>query len=205
MSTQAMQSELSRVRELKRNAEATIELLRSDMESGKVHVRVNQSQEFRREVATAIATEAHPGYIATYQGGHYADPVEGRVYFKGSQAAWNPWSDSINWRIVGVEQLAPEASDVSDYVEWSDVTDELPSWGAMVDAYLESQGEEREPNGDIPEWIDASEVIAHCVELDQFAQEIQDREKTEHDEAISFIESEFVDEIILEIQSADLV
>ena len=72
----AIQSELARVRNLKRALEAEVELLRSDTESGKLHIRVNKAKEFRQELAKAIVDSAMFGYS------YYADAVDGIIYKK---------------------------------------------------------------------------------------------------------------------------
>ena len=63
--TAAVLKALCCVRELKRNAEATIELLRSDMEQGKIHFRVNVDENFREKLAKTIVEQSHPGYHCT--------------------------------------------------------------------------------------------------------------------------------------------
>lgn len=192
----AVKSELSRVREAKRNAEGMIELLRSDMEGGKIHLRVSSDEDFRREVAEAIVKEAHPSYIVTCYGDHYTDPVDGRIYRKESQSAWNPWSDSISWRVVPVESLVNQGNnDFSDEVDWA-IAD-IPYRG-MVTAYLDAEGEEFEENGDIPEWVSCSEVVAFARNCEEWAELLEGIESDAHEAAVSFAISEFLDEIVVE-------
>lgn len=192
----AIKSEISRVRELKRNAEATIELLRSDMEEGKVHLRVNEDKEFRLKVAKGVVAEADPGYHA--QGSYFVDPVDGIVYYKENNAVWNPWPDSIGWRIVSVDDLVSQnGNDFDPSVDW-DLVD-FP-YRDMAIAYLASEGEELEPNGDIPEWVDRSEVVVFARDhSDEWEELIEAIENQAQEEAVSFALGEMLDEIIIEI------
>lgn len=183
MSQQAIGKELSRVRELKRNAEATINLLRSDMEQGKIHLRVNESQKFRQKVAEALVTEAHPGYHS--QGYYYADPVDGEVYYRQTNSPWNPWSESVDWRIVPVDQLVDEGNNFDPSVDWD-----------VVAAYLEEECEEFEDN-DIPDWVNKKDVINFVLEKE----EIEEIEKISYEQAISFALSEIKDEVVVEINN----
>ena len=211
MSQQAIGKELSRVRELKRNAEATINLLRSDMEQGKIHLRVNESQEFRQKVAEALVTEAHPGYHS--QGYYYADPVDGEVYYRQTNASWNPWSESVDWRIVPVSELANEGS-FDPSADWSAA--DLPDYREMVEAYLESLWfQERqwpmfsdyremveayfEDNGDIPDWVNKIDVINFASEDNRWKKEIEEIESISYEQAVSFALSEIKDETVIDL------
>lgn len=194
MVNQAIQAELSRVREAKRNTEGMVALLRSDMEQGKIHLRVSECPKFRREVAEKVVSEAHPGYHG--QGYYYADPVEGKVYYKETTAAWNPWNDSIGWRIVGVEALVnQDSNDFSPEVDW-DVVD-FP-YREMVTAYLEAEDEEFEENGDVPEWVDRRTVIEFASDDDRWSQLIEQIENTAYEEAVSLALFEMLDEIVIQ-------
>lgn len=193
MSQQAIGKELSRVRELKRNAESTIELLRSDMEQGKIHLRVSDDKNFRQKVAEALIAEAHPGYHS--QGYYYADPVEGRVYYREQNAAWNPWDEEIDWRIVPIDRLV-DGGNFDPSVDW-DVA-YLDNYRDMVAAYLESEEEEFEGNGDIP-WVNKKDVINFASEDDRWKDEIEEIDLINYEQAISFALSEIQDEVVVEI------
>lgn len=193
-SQQAIGKELTRVRELKRNAEATIELLRSDMEQGKIHLRVNESPSFRQKVAEALVTEAHPGYHG--MGYYYADPVEGRVYYREQNAAWNPWDEEIDWRIVPIDRLV-DGGNLDPSVNWDVVY--LDGYRDMVAAYLESEEEGFEDNGDIPDWVNKKDVINFASEDDRWKDEIEEIDLINYEQAISFALSEINDEVVVEI------
>lgn len=196
MSQQAIGKELSRVRELKRNAEATINLLRSDMEQGKIHLRVNESQAFRQKVAEALVAEAHPGYHC--MGYYYADPVDGGVYYRQTNAPCNPWSESVDWRIVPVDKLVDDDGNFDPSVDWSAA--DLPDYRDMVKAYLESEEEGFEDNGDIPDWVNKTDVINFASDDDRWQEEIEEIKKISHEQAISFALSEIKDEVVVEIE-----
>ena len=67
--------------------------------------KINQDENFLLEVAKAVVTESHPAWSWEYQGRYFADPVEGKVFFRESNASWNPWSDEANFRIVPVSEM----------------------------------------------------------------------------------------------------
>lgn len=204
----AIKSELSRVRELKRNAESTIELLRSDMEKGKIHLRVSEDKDFRARVASAVVAMAHPGYSTMAQGSYYADPVEGEVYHRESQAAWNPWSDSISWRIVSVDELVnQDNNNFSPCVDdWALALEGAEfSFSQILEAYAlataeEEDGGTRDEDGDLKEWVWQlkDEAIAWAAESEEFSETIQEAENLAHEMAIDFALSEIQDEIIIE-------
>lgn len=196
---EAIKSELSRVRKLKRNAEATIELLRQDTEKGKLHLRVNPDESFREKVASAIVAEAHPGYSINAQGSHYVDPVEGKVYHKQSNALWNPWSDAIDWRIVSCEYLTDQSinNDFSDDPDWN----EYDNLAEVLRAWVIDQGEEFENDGNIPDWAysQVDEAIGWARDIEQFKDGIEEYEQLSNQLAIDFALSEIKDEIVVEI------
>ena len=162
---------------------------------------VSSDPSFRREVAEAVVREAHPGYSIVCQGGYYADPVDGRVYFREAQAAWNPWSDDVDFRIVGVEQLVDnDGNDFSPEIDWKTEASNLLSFGDMIAGYLESEGEELEPNGDTPDWVDYAEVIAWAVEHSAFSKEIQDYEAESYEAAVNFAQSSILDSIAIDAE-----
>lgn len=190
-----IKAELSRIREAKRNAEATIELLRSDMEQGKIHLRVSENDEFRKKTAEAIVSQASAGYLTDYHGRHYADPVEGKLYFRQCFQSISPWSDLIDWRIVPVEALVNEdGNDFSPETDW-DIAD-IP-YREMAIGYLEFEGEDLEENGDIPEWVGRDDVISFARDS-QWGDLLEQIEQQSHAEAVKFALLEFLDEVIVE-------
>lgn len=191
---EGIKQELKRVRDLKRNAESTIELLRSDMEQGKIHLRVSDDKGFRQELAKAIVKEAHPGYHG--MGYYYADPVEGQVYYREQNAPWNPWSEAVDWRIVPIDRLV-DGGNFDPSVDW-DVA-YLDGYRDMVAAYLESEEEEFEGNGDIPDWVNKKDVINFASEDDRWKDEIEEIDLINYEQAISFALSEIQDEVVVEI------
>ena len=197
MSQQAIGKELSRVRELKRNAEATIKFLRSDMEQGKIHLRVNESQSFRQKVAEALVAESHPGYHC--MGYYYADPIDGEVYYRQTNAPWNPWNESVDWRIVPVSELVNEGNSFDPSVDWSVV--DLPDYRDMVKAYLESEEEGFEDNGDIPDWVNKNDVIIFASEDDRWKEQIEETERVSYEQTFEFALSEIKDEVVVDLNN----
>lgn len=189
----AIKAEVVRIRKLKQNAEAAIELLRSDMERGKIHLRVCADPDFRRKLAEAIVEEAHPGYH-----GHcfnYADPVEGKVWEK-RQGGSDPWPQSIAWRVVSVDSLVPDDYNFDPSVDWREA--DIP-YQEMAKAFLESKGEEME-DGEIPSWVSHSEVIEWArLEAEEWAEAIDAAEDLAQEVALGFAEESILDEIVLDI------
>lgn len=109
MDDQKYIKEIARVKKLKRSVEAEVELLRSDMERGVLHFRVNSDCTFRRKLAEAICLLDSPSESKKA----YADPVEGRVYWVDNHS-FNPWADSIGFRVIPIRNLFPEDTDFSD-------------------------------------------------------------------------------------------
>jgi len=146
-------------------------------------IKVNDDPKFRRAVAKAIMAQSHPGYHSSVQGGHYADPVAGIVYLmRGDQC---PWPDDVNHRIVEVELLVLGAGDYSGEVDWD--IPQMPR-GDMLAAYRESGGTE--------DWDqNASEVIEFARSHQQWKERIEEIEDLAHDETISLILDEILDEI----------
>ena len=194
MVNESIRKELSRVRDGKRALAAEVKFLRLDMEQGKIHIRVSQDKAFRQKVAEAVVAEAEPGYHS--QGYYYADPVEGVVHFKQNQAFWNPWSDDINFLVVGIGELVSQGNDFDPSVDWDIAS--IPK-REMIAAFLEDQGEEFEANGDIPNWVSMSEVIAFAVShSEEWQKQIEEIESNAREEAIAFALSEILDEIVVE-------
>lgn len=97
--------EISRVKKLKRAVEAEVELLRTQMESGIIRLRVSSDRSFRKAIAE-IAIKGSSGY--------YADPVKGRVYFweyATNNCVNKPWAESVAFRIIPIRELFPDDTD----------------------------------------------------------------------------------------------
>ena len=221
MSNQAMQKELSRVRSLKRASEAEVELLRSDMEQGKIHLRVNHDKEFRDRAVEALLKINQPSWSWGFQGGYYADPVEGVVFFKGSSALWNPWGDDVDWRIVPVEDLFnQDGNDFDPSVDWD--SDNYPiSKSEILRCYLVYEEEEFEEDGSLPPWASESDVFwedaliwaRECEEsprkyvhwddnaIRSLSELISEVERESWDIAQSFALGEILDEVIIDLNN----
>lgn len=104
MNEETYVKEIARVKKLKRAVEAEVELLRSDMEQGILHFRVNSDRVFRKKLAEAICLINSPSYSRKA----YADPVEGRIYWEKS------WAESIGFRVIPVQDFFPQDTDFSD-------------------------------------------------------------------------------------------
>lgn len=55
--------------------------------------------DIRKEIAEAVVTQSEPGYDTNYFGQTYAVDTDGdntldTIYFKESNAPWNPWHDN---------------------------------------------------------------------------------------------------------------
>ena len=155
-------------------------------------IQVSKDPAFRKRVAECIVFQAHPGYSYQAQGCYYADPVEGVVWHRQYNAPWNPWSDETF--VVDVDALVEqEGRDYSDTPDWKLIRHEIP-YTDMVAAYLKSEGEKFEDDGDIPEWVDIDEVISFARE-NGWQEEIEEQETLASSVAIDFAVSEIFDEI----------
>lgn len=193
MSSQAISQELSRVRKLKRALESEIELLRSDMEQGKIHLRVSTDKEFRKALAECMVKISAREYDNS-QGWYVADVVAGKIYYC-QQGQWKPYPE--NTIVVDLEDCFNEKSTFCPDVEWENC--DLPFYGQLVDEYLENEGESRDHNGDIPEWVDLAEVIIWGIQHSFFSKQLQEIEEEWYDQAFTFALEEIKDEVIVEI------
>ena len=176
--SQGIQKELSRVRALKRAAESEVSYLRSEMEQGNIHLRVSEDEVFRQEVAEAVVKQYNPA-SSQYFGVYFADPVEGKVYFKESQASWNPWSDSVDWRIVRVEDIVEQkGNDFDPSVDWK--------IHPLRDDILEASSEE-----------DWEEALEWAKSQPEWLERIQEAEQDAWEEAVDFAKREIKDNIII--------
>ena len=198
--TTAIQSELVRVRNLKRALEVEVEMLRSDTECGKLHIRVNQAFQFRQELAKAIVDSSSSGSLS-WNCSYYVDSIDGIIYKKEAAAAWNPWSGSISWRIVPIESLLAGNYDFSSEIEdWSsDDTWEGCDIGFsdIVKAWLTNEGEELE-DSEIPEWTKTykNDIVSFGFdsELGHYLEAVEAAAKQR---AINFALESIPDEIII--------
>lgn len=200
--TTAIQSELTRVRNLKRALETEVELLRSDAECGKLHIRVNKASEFRQALAKAIVDSSSSGNFS-WNHLYYVDAVDGIIYKKDTTVPWNPWPESISWRIVPIESLFPNYDFSPEIEDWSSVD----TWEScdinfsdIVKAYLIEEGEELEENGDIPEWtLPFRDDIVSFGFNSEFGHYLEAIEAGAKQRTIGFALESINDEIVIEI------
>jgi hypothetical protein len=170
------------------------------MERGKIHLRVSQKEAFRWEVASA-AVETSPPANLRYS--YYADVVDGSLYRK-ENTAWNPWAESISWRIVPIETLFPDNYDFSSEVDdWTSAD----TWRGfnigfsdIAKAYLASEDESLEADRSIPDWAykRVDEVISFGYDSD-FGEILECIEATSKQRAIEFAFKSLLDEIIVKL------
>lgn len=95
----AIAKELTRIREHKRNLMATVEFLRSEMERGKIHLRVNSDPKFRKDLKyLQIAFRIDPDR-------RYVNPVKGQFS-----------SSKESWQFVGLSELFDESGEIKDEI-----------------------------------------------------------------------------------------
>ena len=195
MSESALLKEIYRVKRLKRKLEDYIEILLSDSEQGRIHIRVNPDKEFRKKIAEAIVKECSPGNDG--QGTHFVDPIKGVVYRQSSGDWWNP-RDS--WCIMPVAALFDQVYDFCPDVDWS-IAD-VP-YIDMAKGYLQSQREEIESDGSIPPWVTQQDVIdfAYQAGNERWVECIDDAKSLALDIATDFSLSQIKNEIIITIAS----
>lgn len=97
--TDAIAKELSRVRALKRNAESSVEFLRSEMESGRLHLRVSS------EVKGMLPYLDNNSCVTRYSRFDYIDPVTGETS-----------TVKKSWRFLLFSELFTSEGDIKDEV-----------------------------------------------------------------------------------------
>ena len=151
-----------------------------------ITININSDPIFRNDLAIALVEESSPGYCG---GLHYADPIEGKIYYKEPTALWNPCTDDT--LVIPVYELADPNSDYSDQVDWN-LADDLP-WDEMIKAYLEEYD---------PLSFQKSEVIHFARNYSkEWAEKILEEEKDAKEVAVSFAKSEILDEVEIEIEN----
>lgn len=93
----AIAKEITRVREMKRNLIATVEFLRTEMEAGRIHLRVNPDPSFRSVLATQQRSQRKRFYV---------DPVSG-VFSSVKKETW---------RFVHVSELFDQDGEIKDEI-----------------------------------------------------------------------------------------
>ena len=154
-------------------------------------IKINASESFRQELAEKMIEQSDPAYHD--QGSYYADPVEGRVYFDQTNSAWRPWAASAT--IVAIDECFDTSNDFDPSIDWD--LAEIP-YRNMVASYLESEKQEFEDDGDIPEWVSRFDVIEFCRDSEAFGKTITECEKTNYEEAVSFAKSQILEEVKIE-------
>jgi hypothetical protein len=117
MSAQAISQELSRVRKLKRALESEVELLRSDMEKGKIHIHI--SKFIKDAIAEALVEIYQLGYDSNIHTNYYTDGD--RIYKEMANRNWNSWSEDIDFKVIPVQDvLNGNNQHYYAWDEWSD-------------------------------------------------------------------------------------
>lgn len=193
MSNQAISQELNRVRALKRALSSEVELLRSNMENGKIHLRISQDKNFRLELAKTMIEISHLGYSKEYQGWYVCDPIKGKIYYR-SHSSFPQYSESIEYRIVRIENCFCSDASYALNINWYERIEEMSNdFQTMISEYIESD-ENLEPDD-----FDKELFVEWVKSQAKYDPLIQTIEEDELDEAISFAYGEILDEVIVEI------
>jgi hypothetical protein len=159
------------------------------MESGRLHLRVNQDKDFKLKLAKCMIAESHPGYHG--DGWHYVDVVGGVIYYVGRQDFYRPWHNSDDFKIVELREVFVEENNYSPCVDWELTTLPKQVYQEMARAYIQT-----EMGGVIPQQIKAAEVIGFARNCQQWSALIEKIEKDTQEEAIQFAMREIKDEVI---------
>lgn len=183
MTNEAISQELKRVRELKRALSSEIELLRTDMENGKIHIRVNQDENFQKELSKRMIEISSLGYNGDVQGYYVCDPVEGKIYYK-SNGNFPQYSEDIEYRIVTIEECFHDYNDYTLDIDWVERIKEKSEYTQIMKEYLDEY-----------EDFDKEEFVSWVK--DNYLELIQEIEEEEEEEAISFAYNNIKDEIVI--------
>ena len=181
----------------------------SQSRDGIITVKVSESPAFRLELAQRIVQQAHPGYSSMAQGSWYCDPVTDELFHTEVNRQWNPWPDSVDWRIVGIEELFDPSNDYSDEVDWEvqfgdiwDLVEEMVSVTMPQDV-----GNLRDEDGDLSDW--AFTLVNVAVEWgegeNKWADMITAVQDAVTEETISFAKANIKDEIQLRVTGAEVL
>jgi hypothetical protein len=190
MSNQAINQELSRVRNLKRAVESEVKLLRSDMENGKLHIRVSQDKSFRLELAETLINVVEHGYDKQYQGLYFSDPLLGKIYYCNDSFPY-PYPEENRFRIVAIKELFNDC-DYQININWYERISTHTDLDALTEEYLaEYPDEDKELFKD-----DLVEFVRGTSQYWELVQEIETEAK---EEAVGFAFENIKDEVIIEI------
>lgn len=109
---EAMKMEVARAKERRRNAEEELERFRSEVEQGKIRVRVSKDEAFRRELAEAVVEEAIAQKNLPWHEipDYYADPLYGWIHIKHAQDLMI----CSSWRALPVKDLVAAGNYLPD-------------------------------------------------------------------------------------------
>lgn len=186
----AISQELARVRKLKRALEAEVEMLRTAMESDKIHVRVSRNQEFRQELAEAMVKVSEAGYDEEYQGWYVADPVNGKIYH--CELNSHPPDEAEYHHLLNIKELFDENCDYQIDIDWYERICSYLDLDALTEEYLAEHPDEDEEvyKDDLVEWIRNEPQYRKLIA------EIKDEA---YEEVVSFALENIKDEVIIEI------
>lgn len=173
--------------------ESEIELLRSHMESGRIHIRVSTNKQFRQELAEKIVKISHPAYSKQYHGWYVCDPIKGKIYYYSSRSSYSQYSEEDAYRIVDIEDCFDDSSSFALNIDWYERIREMSdNYQLMVSEYLkENELEESD--------LDTEEFVQWVKEQPKYSSLIQEIEESEEEEAVSFAYGEIKNEVIVEI------
>ena len=165
-------------------------------------IKVNQSKEFRTKAAESIVKEL----CGEVHGSYYVDTNNWKIYFKESNALWNPWADSAV--VIPLTDLAPGDIEVTDTVDdWEAALSSTPValkdiLAAYAVATQEEEGGHLEKDGSLAEWVRSaqSEAIEWARQEEWFVGCIQQCEADARYAAISFVAEEILDEVEVDLE-----
>lgn len=112
---EALQKELTRIRSLKRAAESEVELLRSDMERGLIHIRINP--DIKPQIADALCEIYTLGYDDSIHVNYFTDGE--MIYEEKARAAFHNWG-WVDFKIKSLRNLMDEKG---RYASWDKFND----------------------------------------------------------------------------------
>jgi hypothetical protein len=173
-----------------------LDRLDSDLQRGRIHLKVNSFIDFRTKLAEAIVAEYQPR-VSNDWIHYYADPVNGDIHIRSLTASMRELSN--RWRILPVTEFLVDSSHMFFInMDWEKET--IPSLD-MVKGYLESHGATLNPDGSIPDWVAVKDVISFADNNSLWNESISGAKKSQIKIATKYALENIKDSVLIDIRA----